>query len=190
MWASGDTVALRDIWFGEVWRAVPAVVVSDGDGATAVYVPAGSESVYPVDEDGREIRLAVPGALRGRRIVRRPSLVLLDPHARWSIWHQFGEDGAFDHWYVNFEHALGRGPATLDYVDHKLDLIVRLDGSVTWKDEDELEQAGRLGLVDADAVRRDAERVLDERPWPTGWEGFRPDPAWTVPELPAGWDDV
>jgi uncharacterized protein len=190
MWSSGETVALRDIWFGEVWRAVPAAVVSDGPETTAVHIAPGSESVYPVDAEGKEIRLAVRGARRARRLVRRRSLVLLRPDAPWSIWHMYGENGSLDHWYVNFEHMLGRGPATLDYVDHKLDLIVRPDGSVTWKDEDELEEAGRLGLVDPDAVRRDAKRVLDERPWPTGWEEYRPDPAWPVPELPPGWDDV
>ena len=190
MWSSGDTVALRDIWFGEVWRAVPALVVSDDERATAAYIPAGCENVYPVDDDGREIRLAVPGARRATRMTSRPMLVLLQRDAAWSIWHQFRTDGSFEHWYVNFEQMLGRGPATLDYVDHKLDLIVRPNGPVTWKDEDELEEAGRLGLLDADAVRHDADRFLRERPWPTGWEGFRPDPDWTAPALPPGWDDV
>jgi hypothetical protein len=67
---------------------------------------------------------------------------------------------------------------------------VRPDGEVTWKDEDELEQAGRLGLVDVAAVRRDAERALAEPPWPTGWENYSPGPAWEAPELPPGWDVV
>ena len=29
-----------------------------------------------------------------------------------------------------------------------------------------------------------------EWPFPTGWEDWRPDPAWPVPQLPAGWDVV
>jgi hypothetical protein len=66
-------------------------------------------------------------------------------------------------------------------------------GEPQWKDEDELEAATRQGRVTADearALRAEGERVVAERPWPTGWEDFRPDPAWTTPSLPDGWDDA
>nr|MBA2475753.1 DUF402 domain-containing protein [Actinomycetota bacterium] len=59
-----------------------------------------------------------------------------------------------------------------------------------WKDEDELDEAASLGLLDAAAVRAEAERVLADPPWPTGWEQWRPDPSWPAPRLPAGWDEV
>jgi uncharacterized protein len=190
MWSSGDAVVLRDIWFGEVWRAVPAVVVVDASEATAVFIPLGCESVYPADGDGREIRLPTRGVARASRRTSERALVLVQPQSAWSLWHFFRDDGAFDRWYVNFERPLGRGAVTLDYVDHKLDLIARPDGSLTWKDEDELEEAAALGLLDPAAVRRDAERLLERPPWPTGWEDFRADPAWPVPELPPGWDEV
>ena len=81
-------------------------------------------------------------------------------------------------------------PIGYDTFDEKLDLIVRPDGSVEWKDEDELEQAAALGLVDAEAVRAEAARVLEEWPFPTGWEDWRPDPDWPIPQLPDGWDRV
>jgi hypothetical protein len=190
MWASGDSVALRDIWFGEVWRAVPAHVVDDQADATALFIPVGCESIYPAGADGRELRLAVPAANRARRRTTRPVLALFKPDGRWSIWHFYDESGAFDHWYVNFERTLGRGPSALDYVDHKLDLIARPDGSLVWKDEHELDEAMRRGLLDGDAVRRDADRVLCDPPWPTGWETFSPDASWPIPELPPGWDIV
>jgi uncharacterized protein len=190
MWSKGDTVALRDIWFGEVWRAVPAVVVCDDTAVTCLYIASGCESVYPVNCSGQEIRLPAVGARHRRRQTKEPTLVSVRRNQAWSIWHFYRDDGAFDRWYVNFERALGRSATTLDYVDHKLDLIARPDGSLTWKDEDELDEAGRLGLVDADEVRRDADRVLRDRPWPTGWEHFRPDPGWPLPTLPAGWDVV
>jgi hypothetical protein len=190
VWRSGDVVALRDVWFGEVWRASPAVVVADEPELTAVCLLPGSEHVFPVDGAGREIRLPRPGAARELRPGRRAVLALYPAAAPWSIWHFYGDDGAFGHWYVNFEQRLGRGPASLDYVDHKLDLIVRPGEAVEWKDEDELEEAGRLGLLDPEAVRRDAEHVLRERPWPTGWEEWQPDPSWASPVLPEGWDRV
>ena len=33
-------------------------------------------------------------------------------------------------------------------------------------------------------------RVLEEWPFPTGWEDWRPDPSWPIPQLPDGWDRV
>ena len=93
-------------------------------------------------------------------------------------------------WYVNFEEPLRRTPIGVDTFDHKLDLLVFPSGGYEWKDEDELEEAAALGLLDAEAVRAEARRVLREWPFPTGWEDWRPDPAWPVPQLPAGWDVV
>ena len=190
MWRSGEVIALRDLWFGEVWRASPGVVVEDGPALTAVCLLPGSEHVVPVDADGREVRLPRRGVGRELRPGKRIVLALYPAAAPWSIWHFYEDDGSFDHWYVNFEQPLGRGPVSVDYADHKLDLIVGRDGALRLKDEDELEEAGRLGLLDAAAVRADAERVLSERPWPTGWETWRPDPSWPSPRLPAGWDRV
>jgi len=83
MWSRGDTVALRDIWFGEVWRAVPAIVVADTPEATAVFVPPGCESVYPADDHGDEIRLPAPGATRPTRNTTEGVLVLYEPPAAW-----------------------------------------------------------------------------------------------------------
>ena len=59
-----------------------------------------------------------------------------------------------------------------------------------WKDEDELERAAAEGLLDAAEVRAEAERVLAARPWPSGWEEWRPDPSWPAPVLPDGWEVV
>ena len=33
-------------------------------------------------------------------------------------------------------------------------------------------------------------RIVEEWPFPTGWEDWRPDPGWEPPTLPAGWDTV
>lgn len=190
MWSRGDVVALRDIWFGAVWRAVAGITIEDTPDQSVLWIPAGSESSYPVDEEDREIRLARPEFRRATRRTAADCVLLCVERAPWTIWHFFAEDGVFDRWYVNFEQYLGRSAIAYDSVDHKIDLIARPDGSLVWKDEDELEQAGRLGLVDVASARRDAARAVAERPWPTGWEDFRPDPAWEVPALPPGWDAV
>ena len=131
----------------------------------------------------------MPSAERtlAERLAPRDALALLTPGARHSIWLFWESDGTFEHWYVNFERTIGWSGPCFDMVDEKLDLIVTPDRELRWKDEDELEHAATLGLVDAEAVRAEAERVLEAWPFPTGWEEFEPDPAWTAPRFPAGW---
>ena len=120
----------------------------------------------------------------------RDSLCVARRGRRQSVYVFWDENGDFSHWYVNFEQPLRRSPVGFDTFDEKLDLIVQPDGSYRWKDEDELEQAAAAGLLDADDVRAEAKRVLEEWPFPTGWEEWRPDPSWPVPRLPGGWDRV
>jgi hypothetical protein len=182
-------VALRDIWFERVWRANAARVVADSE-LVALWIPRGSPAKYRVDPAGREVRIPNRDALLADRIASRDTLALLTPNGRQSIWLFWKEDGAFDNWYVNFERTLGWNGTSFDMVDHKLDLIVAADLTMHWKDEDELEQAASIGLLDADEVRRDAARVVDEWPFPTGWEEFRPECEWPLPGLPADWDRV
>jgi uncharacterized protein len=188
MWSSGDVVALRDVWFGVVWRAVAGIAVEDVPGRSVFWIPPGSEAGYPVDGDGREIRLFQPDFTPGARRTKVGCVVVCEDGLPWTLWHFQNESGGFDRWYVNFERYLGRSAIAYDSVDHKLDLIVRPDGSLVWKDEDELEEAGERGLVYVPEIRQDAERALADPPWPSGWEDFRPDPGWPVPDLPEGWD--
>jgi predicted RNA-binding protein associated with RNAse of E/G family len=61
--------------------------------------------------------------------------------------------------------------------DHALDVIVDPDGTWQWKDEDDLTEAQALGvftLEQATAIRAEGERVIAAKPWPTGWEDWRP----------------
>ena len=186
----GSEAALRDVWFGRVWRANAARVVADSEDLVVLWMPNGSPAKYPVDAVGREVRTPNPEPTLADRAASRNALALLKPSGRHSIWLFWSENGAFEHWYVNFERTLGWNGAGFDMVDQKLDLIVAPDATLQWKDEDELEHAASLGLVDAHAVRAEATRVLEQWPFPTGWENFRPDPAWALPRLPPGWDRV
>jgi hypothetical protein len=153
-----------------------------------LWAPAGIERWLPVDAEGREIRIPQDEWTLATRVTVEETLTLVRPSLAYSIWLMWDEQGRFSHWYVNFEERLGRTRFGFDYKDWKLDLIVDADGTLHWKDEDELAEAARLGLVDPDAVWAEAERVLADPPWPTGWEDWRPDPAWPIPRLPDGWD--
>jgi hypothetical protein len=107
------------------------------------------------------------------------------------LWR--ADDDTFAAWYVNLQEPLRRTALGFDTDDLVLDIWVEPDGSWEWKDEDELEVAvalGRFTAAQAAEIRSVGERVVAERPWPTGWEEWRPDPSWQLPRLPDGWDVV
>jgi hypothetical protein len=77
--------------------------------------------------------------------------------------------------------------------DLALDLTVEPDGTSAWKDEHDLEEAVALHVLDEPAareLRREGERVLESRPWPTGWETWRSPADWGPLPLPEGWDTL
>ena len=189
MRGDAGSAVLRDIWFGRVWRANACLIVEEGAEATAVWFPRDGPAKIPVDGASEELRIPSDSWTLADRPNRRSALALMRPGARWSLWH-FWEGDDFVYWYVNFERDVRRTPLGFDIADEKLDLIVHPDGRVVWKDEDELEEAGRRGLVNAAEVRAEAERVVADPPWPSGWEGWRPDTGWELPALPPGWDVV
>jgi hypothetical protein len=56
-------------------------------------------------------------------------------------------------------------------------VIVEPDGTWRWKDEDDFAEAQALGIFTAEeaaAVWAEGEHVIAARPWPTGWEDWRP----------------
>jgi len=187
MWSSGDVVALRELWRGRVWKARAWIIVEDHPASLVLWIPRGAQTMIPAG------RAAVPGdewrlvegsfGLSALRVTR--------PGETHSILHFFARDGAFQRWYVNLETPLTRSTVGFDFTDLFLDASAAPDGSWRWLDEDELEQAvaaGVLSAADAAAARAEGERVIRRWPFPTGWEDFRPDPAWPVPRLPSGWD--
>jgi RimJ/RimL family protein N-acetyltransferase len=187
MWSSGDVVAVRELWKGRVWTARPWIVVRDAPDELVLWIPKGTPtrvhegSGIPRDEwelvDGVRgesmLRVARPGELHSTMLFRR------------------GEHGL--EWYVNLERPLRRTRLGFDYLDRELDLLARPDGTWELLDEDELEEALATGAIDdveAARMRAEAERVAAEWPFPTGWEDWRPDPAWELPRLPDGWDEI
>ena len=183
--AGPSAAALREVWFGRVWRVDATWVIEEGPDLVVLQSPLGAPGWYPVDGSNREVR--IPDPVRSwplaERRARRDAVRVYRPGARHSVWVFRHEDGS-PYWYVNFETPNIRTELGWDLRDDKLDLIVHADGAMRWKDEDELEEAAARGLVDAAAVRAEADRVLADPPWPTGWETWRPTLT-APPELPA-----
>jgi uncharacterized protein DUF402 len=189
MRSEGDVVVWRSLAFGHIRFAMPHLVV---------------------ELNSEQVVLWLPGGRRGKIFSGKPlhEIESLD-EADWSlldkVWrgegvlkvHRFGTHHSLWHlddgWYVNLEEPWRASRVGWDTRDLALDIVVERDGSWRWKDEDHLAAAVERGWITQDQarlVREEGERVLAARPWPTGWESWRPDPSWPAPELPDGWDVV
>lgn len=193
---TGDVVVLR--YYNHRGRpagALPTRVVSD-DGPV-LWLAGGTPSKWP-GVGGRGIRalsleerFTIPLEPLDSSWWGDGVLIVGRPGRAHGIW-LFQTDGEFAGWYVNLEAPWRPWRLGFDTEDHTLDIWVEPDGSWHWKDEDELQAAVELGFyteAEARAFRAEGEAVLAEWPFPTGWEEWRPDPAWPMPELPDDWDE-
>jgi hypothetical protein len=204
--AAGDAALVQEVWRGRVWGARPMRVVRDDGDFVALWFPRGARWKAPTTPPGlprekdRGERLATC-ALRGEWAFRDAvwdvdTLVLVregDWHAVWVSWLP---DARPYGWYVNLQRPIRRTERGFETMDLVLDLIVDLDRSWRWKDEEELETWVERGVCErklAERIRREGLEVArraerDEPPFSEEWHAWRPDPAWEVPALPEGWD--
>jgi hypothetical protein len=195
----GETIALRQTWDRRVWAARPATVVEDATEQTMLFIPGGTSWMAPF-HDGQ--RLKIPQAeftLAPLRYEEEIHVLSFSwPDTWYAVLLFLLPSGSAHSWYVNLEEPLRRTGLGFDTLDHELDVIVELDGSWRWKDEDDLAEAIRRGVIpaqDEPRMRADGERavrrILDrEPPFDRDWTTWRPDPSWPIPILPEGWDRV
>jgi hypothetical protein len=193
-------VALRYLNGGRVSFVRPVTVVEDGPRLTVLLLRVGTPILHRVALSGvvlrtlpYRVRHRTPWGLEPTTWERLNVLELIRPGRPHSLWVVWDADWTLRGWYVNLQEKLRRTPIGFDTEDHVLDLWVDADGTVSWKDEDEFAEAiavGRFSPAKAEAVRAEADRVLAERPWPTGWEDWRPDPSLPLPTLDPTWDRV
>ena len=186
----------RGVASGRVRWAVPHTFVGEPDGVVALYCRPGVRGKRP-----KHAFVDYPEQLRtGEWEIcdfewKLNHVLRLTPVGRaHSIDLFWSEKGwGFRGWYVNLQEPLRRTRAGFDTRDQALDITVEPDGTWAWKDEEHLEQLVSLGVyssTEAAAVRAEGERVLSERPWPTGWEDWRPDSEWSLPTLHDRWDEL
>jgi len=202
----GETVVLQEVWNDRVWAARPMRVVHDDGDRVALWFPRGTRWKAPTPpqtrtrETNRGERLA-NCAVRGDWVFRDAewdvtTLSLMregDWHALWVSWLL---DGAHWGWYVNLQQPFRRTELGFETMDLMLDVIVDPDRTWHWKDEDELETFVERGVFTAElaeSIREEGLRVIaqadaNEPPFNEPRPAWRPDEAWTTPELPEGWD--
>ena len=124
---------------------------------------------------------------------RGPVLRFMRPGERHALEILWDPDWTHVAWYINLQAPLTVTGSFLDTCDHALDVWIDPDGRWQWKDEQDLVEAIALGIVDRDdapLLRAEAERVIAARPWPTGWEDWRPPASWTPPSLSPRWNEA
>ena len=197
-WKPGNAIALREVWNGRVWSALPATVVEDTPGQRAMFVRQGSPGMSSVDADGNELRIPVSEWTLARRDVTRQLLSFAWPDRAYAVM-AFWDGDEFMNWYINLQTPLTPTAIGFDYVDHLLDVIVEADRATwRWKDEDELAEGVELGVfspADAEAFRAAGLQAVEHLtsgapPFDRDWTSWRPDPSWREPALPDGWDVV
>ena len=203
----GEDVVVQEVWKGAVWAARPMTVVQDEDDLVALWFPKGTRWKAPIPspesphEESRGARMAT--CLERREWVFTDSewdvstLVLMQPgdwHALWISWLDGDQHWG---WYVNLQEPFRRTEKGYETMDLALDVVIELDRTWRWKDEDELElfvERGVFGEAIADRIRDEGMRVAlsaerNEWPFDAPWPDWRPDRAWQTPVLPQGWSE-
>ena len=188
-----ESLLLRHIVCGRVVMALPSLVVEQSPERLITWIDAGTPIAYPLGRADGRLRPFDEWTVDLRSWVGPGRLELIPMERRHSIRLIRGGDGSLLGWYVNLQAPLAESRLGFDTTDWQLDLWIEPAGDVHWKDEDDLTDAVDLGILTADdagQARDEANRVLAEWPFPTGWEDWQQEPAWPVPTLPEGWDVV
>ncbi|MFJ2740557.1 DUF402 domain-containing protein [Streptomyces sp. NPDC087440] len=204
-WAPGEHILwrYRDNASESFHICRPVTVVQDTPELLAVWMAPGTRCVKPVLADGTSVhqeplatRYTKPRTTTTSRWFGTGVLKLARPGDPWSVWLFWERGWRFKNWYVNLEEPRARWEHGVDSRDHFLDIAVAPDRHWQWLDEDEFAEARRVGLLDEEQAGRvraaGLAAVREVESWATpfadGWENWRPDPRWGVPELPDDWD--
>jgi predicted RNA-binding protein associated with RNAse of E/G family len=194
-WAPGTHILWRFRW-----GVYPMTVVADDERGLVAWLAVDTPILRPVLPDGRELRSVGPVEMyaSGRALKRdtwkeHGTLRVAPTGAPWSMYVFWDGEGRHRCWYVNLEQPHVRDEAGIITEDHVLDLVVLHDRTVRWKDVDELAgavEAERFTAQQADefiADARAAEKLIADwaSPFSDGWERWRPEASWPLPELPA-----
>lgn len=191
-------IAVRSVFRGRVWIAQSGYLIEDSPERVVTAILPGAEAQQPILPRADQFRALASGEWQLAPSAWHTNRTLWiwprDAHYGIGLFWNKATD-VFRGWYLDLRTPLVPTPIGFDSWDHALDIEVHPNRSWSWKDEDELEEAARLGVLSPAEVaetRAEGERLvahLDDL-IPTGWEDWRPDPAWPPLVLPPGWDRV
>ena len=192
------TVVWRHFYKGRLRWAIPNLLVEETSERVVTLLVPGTVSKAPTSY-GKigYVQQLLEGCEVGDFVwhTRRSLMIAPLDAAHTLSLHWDHASGTFLGWYVNLQEPPRPTPIGFDTLDQMLDIWIEPDGTWRWKDWDELVEAEQVGIfthAEAEAIRAEGRRVIDslDSLLPTGWETWRPDPAWPLPALPDGWDRV
>ncbi|WP_433294381.1 hypothetical protein ACQP2F_32960 [Actinoplanes sp. CA-030573] len=210
--AAGSTVVRRDVLDGRVWTAAAYRLLSDDGHELNLVCWPGCPSYVPTTwiawlhgGDDATRKQGIPnlanrrwqlGAWTWQHTIQL-SWIGLDPEFSAMYFRPLA--GGPAQWKINFERPVQRTKFGIDTFDLLLDLAGDATGERwTWKDEDEYQQARRLGLITdsehqrIDQARQRATAFVEARTDPLAhdWSAWDVPEDWLVPVLPAHVTDV
>ncbi len=199
-WKSGDIIVLRGVSRHIIWWACSAFIVKDSPELVAVYWPAGTPNMIPVKRTSPRDLLLDEIQLVPQTWIETDVLMLVPNGASHAIYamRKTGQPKLLC-WYINLQEPLRRTKLGFDSMDHLLDIVISPDRSTWhWKDEDEFDEAVKLGVFSLDevnAIRIEGERAVQSfRPGNTQfyehWENWHPPSKWGIPPLLGNWNDI
>jgi predicted RNA-binding protein associated with RNAse of E/G family len=199
----GDVVALRYITTDRrIEMCWPCRVVVDDDDILALFIKAGSPYKAAPKMTAAEKHAAKRSMLPPDEYVwRHDTLRLMLPgrhHSVFLFWNDAVGERSFSRYFVNMEEPFRRTAVGIDTQDHTLDIDVTPDLQWSWRDQDELDNHVKYGFYTqalAKAARAEGESVIAAitartHPCLNGWDRWQPNPAWSVPAFPSGWDSA
>lgn len=199
-WSFGDTLVIRGVLKGKLWWACPVYAVQDEHELTVFYWPAGTPTLSPIRRPTVRDELINHIQLERRKWTDNNVLSLNPLAAGYSIqvmWPAGKREMVC--WYVHLQEALRRTRVGFDTMDQMLDIVISPDRSDWhWKDEDEFNEAGAIGLYSAEkmrAIRAEGEKVIsmmeaNASPFCDGWENWLPPAEWGIPQFPEDWEKI
>lgn len=206
MWQPGEVITWRGIANGRPWHIQSGIVVRDRPDEIIIATLPGSESVM-------ERSCAEKGKAGKRRWEFKEHewelartawhtnrvLVITEPEKYYSImlfWNH--ERNEFLGYYVNFQLPFKRSECGIDTLDLDLDIDLEPNLTYHWKDEEDYQLAIDNGCIlpewvkGIDAAKPEIlERIEKHRyPFDGSWLDWEPDPNWSLPKLPEGWDKI
>ncbi len=203
---TGATAVRRDVLNGRIWTAgAHRVIDDDGHHLTLACWP-GATTFAPTtwiqwlrtgDDAIRKhgISALANGSWQLGEWVWRDTMMLNwvghDPD--FSVQRFLPVSGGINLWKINFERAVQRTPLGIDTFDLLLDLVADPDTLAwRWKDEDEYDQARRLGVISdsehrrVEQARQRAVAFVEARDGPLSqdWSDWQVPAHWPVPTLP------
>ncbi len=205
-WQAGQQIIQQDLWLGKLITARPVTVVEDSPARLALYTHPGApyHSATTISRNRNTLTLpervdilmsAELPPLERRVSGSRHVLTLTPPGAAHSVWLFWSPEWEFLFWYVNLQEPITRTPRGILVQDQVLDIVAGPDLTWNWKDEDDflaLVERGFFTREQAASIRAEGERMAaaierNDSPFCDGWEAWRPDAGWPVPEIPEDW---